>query len=177
MRRISMKGSLPMSKTSSSTKPTPTKKSDKIGFDINDIKSLMALLNESEINEIEVTEGEKSIRLRKDPTPIVSNMPANVTASQAPQPAIAPVASLPEKKIDGKTIKAPMVGTFYLSPSPDAAPFINVGDKVKKGQTLCIIEAMKTMNQIEAEENGTIVEVLIDNAHPVEYGEPLFIIK
>ena len=173
-----------MSKSATQKNSTAKKSSESFSFDMSDIENLIALLRDSGINEIELAEGERSIRLRKDPTPVVQTMvqphmapvataatPASAatTKTEAPQPQEA-------AKPVGKTLNAPMVGTFYTAPSPDANAFVSVGDKVKKGQTLCIIEAMKTMNQIEAEFDGTITEVLIEDGSPVEYGEPLFAI-
>lgn len=159
------------------TKSATSKKTEAFSFELSEIKNLIALLRDSGINEIELAEGERSIRLRKDPTPVIQG--ANVVT--APMMAVAeapkPTQAVVEAKPVSKSIKAPMVGTFYGSPSPDSAAFIRVGDKVKKGQTVCIIEAMKTMNQIEAEIDGTVTEILIENGSPVEYGEPLFAIS
>jgi len=154
------------------SKSAVSKKTEAFSFELSEIKNLIALLRDSGINEIELAEGERSIRLRKDPTPIVHG--ANVVAAPIAAVAEAPKPAAPAVKPASKTIQAPMVGTFYSAPSPDAKPFITVGDKVKKGQIVCIIEAMKTMNQIEAEIDGTITEMLIQDGSPVEYGEPLF---
>ncbi len=168
---------------SATQKTSTSKKSESFSFDMSDIENLIAMLRDSGINEIELAEGERSIRLRKDPTPVVQAMTQPTMAPVATAAAPAPTAEAPKAeaakpaetaKPAGKTLNAPMVGTFYSAPSPDADAFVSVGDKVKKGQTLCIIEAMKTMNQIEAEFDGTITEILIEDGTPVEYGEPLF---
>lgn len=168
---------------SATQKSTPSKKTaEAFSFNLSEIENLIALLRDSGINEIELAEGERSIRLRKDPIPVVQaatiggHAPAPVAAAEAPKPAAVAAVAEASKPAD-KTIDAPMVGTFYTAPSPEADAFVSVGDKVKKGQVVCIIEAMKTMNQIEAEVDGTIQEILIDNGSPVEYGEPLFVIS
>jgi len=153
-------------------------------MDLRKIKKLMELLEESGIAEIEVKEGEESIKLSR-----------NITSSAAPlqhmvqQPMMAPqqqppqAASQVESKIDDSlnqnrnTVNSPMVGTFYASASPESKPFVTVGQTVKKGDTLCILEAMKMMNQVQAESDGKILEILIDNAEPVEFDQPLFVIE
>ena len=156
-----------------------TAKKKGLQVEMDDITKLIELLKTSGINEIEVTQGETGIRLRKDPEPQISQ--ATVASAQqtaAPQ-VTQPVAEMVKDggKIDGKLMKSPMVGTYYEAPAPDASPYVQIGDKIKKGQTICIIEAMKTMNQIEAEEDGILKEVLVSNAQPVEFGEPLFVIQ
>lgn len=185
MRQMNKPATGPRQMSKSATQKTSTsKKPESFSFDMSDIENLIALLRDSGINEIELAEGERSIRLRKDPTPVVQTMtqPTMAPVAQSEAPA-APSAEAPKAeatapteaaKPAGKILNAPMVGTFYSAPSPDADAFVSVGDKVKKGQILCIIEAMKTMNQIEAEFDGTITEVLIEDGTPVEYGEPLF---
>lgn len=161
------------------SKSATSKKTEAFSFEMSDIENLITLLRDSGINEIELAEGERSIRLRKDPTPVieaaqVAAAPAPV--AEAPKPAaVTPVAEA--AKPAGKTIDAPMVGTFYAAPSPEAQAFVSVGDKVKKGQTVCIIESMKTMNQIEAEVDGTVTEICLEDGTPVEYGEPLFVLS
>ena len=153
-------------------------------MDLRKIKKLMELLEESGIAEIEVKEGEESIKLSR-----------NITSSAAPlqqmvqQPMMAPqqqatqAASQVESKKDGSsnqnrnTVNSPMVGTFYASASPESKPFVTVGQSVKKGDTLCILEAMKMMNQVQAESDGKILEILIDNAEPVEFDQPLFVVE
>ena len=153
-------------------------------MDLRKIKKLMELLEESGIAEIEVKEGEESIKLSR-----------NITSSPAPlqqmvqQPMMAPqqqatqAASQVENKKDDSsnqnrnTVNSPMVGTFYASASPESKPFVTVGQSVKKGDTLCILEAMKMMNQVQAESDGKILEILIDNAEPVEFDQPLFVVE
>ncbi|MGE0859055.1 MAG: acetyl-CoA carboxylase biotin carboxyl carrier protein [Gammaproteobacteria bacterium] len=147
-------------------------------MDIRKVKKLIELLEESGVAEIEIKEGEESVRISRGPVMAYAPMPMQAPMMAA-APAAAPAASLaavaaPEPA--GNVIKSPMVGTFYLAPSPDSAPFVKVGQSVKIGDTLCIIEAMKIMNPIEAEVAGTITAVLADNGHPVEYEQPLFVI-
>lgn len=150
-------------------------------MDIRKVKKLIELLEESGIAEIEIHEGEESVRISRQSNVIapVAMAPAPVAAppaAAAPAPAAADAApSAPE--ISGHAVKSPMVGAFYRAPSPDAKSFVEVGDQVKVGDTLCIIEAMKLLNQIEADKAGTIKAVLVENGQPVEYGEPLFIIE
>jgi acetyl-CoA carboxylase biotin carboxyl carrier protein len=144
-------------------------------MDIRKIKKLIEIIEESGIAEIEIKEGEEFVRISR-----YSAAPAPV--AYAPQPAAAPVAAAPaaapaEEVITGHIVKSPMVGTFYRSASPGAKPFTDVGQKVQVGDTLCIIEAMKILNQIEADKSGTITKILVENAEPVEYGQPLFVIE
>jgi len=152
-------------------------------MDLRKLKKLIDLVEESGIAELELTEGEEKIRIVKgggqtrEPFYMVSG-PA---PAAAPTPAVAPApaASLPPATpadSEGHIVKSPMVGTYYRCPSPGAKSFVEVGDSVKKGQTICIIEAMKLMNEIEADKDGVIKAVLVENGQPVEYGEPLFII-
>ena len=148
-------------------------------MDLRKLKKLIDLVEESGIAELEVTEGEEKVRIVKHN----AVAPQQTYALQhAPQPALAaatPVAAAvpaePEAP-NGDTMKAPMVGTFYRSASPGSEPFIEVGSTVKVGQTLCIIEAMKLLNEIESDCAGTVKAILVENGQPVEYGEPLFII-
>ena len=155
------------------------------GFDLDYLKSLVAFMKENELDEIKVSEGDNTIRLRRNleykgpaaqPMPMYQNMVLPPEATPAAAPVAQPAAPA-EEKVSGHVLKSPMVGTFYLSSSPEAASFVNIGDTVKKGQTLCIIEAMKTMNQIESDKDGVIKQVLSENAEPVEFGTPLFIIE
>ena len=151
-------------------------------MDITQIRKLMRLIQDSDVTEIEVTEGEQTVRIsRRGSAPDVHHftMPQQVApavpapaAPAAPAPAAADASSADEPH----TVTSPMVGTFYRSSSPDADPFVSEGSKVKKGDTLCIIEAMKLMNEIEAEYAGVVEKVLVDNATPVEYGHPMFVI-
>ncbi len=150
-------------------------------MDIRKVKKLIELLDESGIAEIEITEGEESVRIsRYSPSalaaPVAMAAPAPLAvAAAAPAAAPAPVpATEPEE--DGFEVAAPMVGTFYASASPGAAPYVQVGDRVNEGDTLCIIEAMKMMNQIEADTSGVIKSIRVQDAEPVEYGQTLFVI-
>ncbi|MDR3100654.1 MAG: acetyl-CoA carboxylase biotin carboxyl carrier protein [Paraburkholderia sp.] len=153
-------------------------------MDLRKLKTLIDLVSESGISELEVTEGEGKVRIVKNAPPVyvqpsaaqyaapVMGAPAAVPAhaGEAAAPAAAP--AVPQ----GHVVTSPMVGTFYRAPSPGADPFVQVGDTVKEGQTLCIIEAMKLLNEIEADAAGVIKEILADNGQAVEYGQPLFVI-
>jgi len=145
-------------------------------MDIRKIKKLIEIIEESDIAELEIKEGEESIRISR-----YSAAPAQVTYAPAPigaAPAVISAApAIQEEKITGHAVKSPMVGTFYRSASPGSKVFVEVGQSVMSGDTLCIIEAMKILNQIEADKSGTITKILVDNAEPVEYGQPLFIIE
>jgi len=157
-------------------------------MDLRKLKKLIDLVEESGVAELEVTEGEEKVRIVKGgvgreaghyvvapPAPAYPG-PAPAPAGSPPAPAVAsapaPSASAPE----GHVLKAPMVGTFYRAASPGAKAFVEIGDSVKSGQTICIIEAMKLMNEIEADKDGTIKAILAENGQPVEYGEPLIVI-
>ncbi len=151
-------------------------------MDLRKLKKLIDLVQESGIAELEITEGEEKVRIVKGGAPIAAPTPAQtiVAAPVAPAPA-APAAGpasapVPAPAEEGHAVKSPMVGTFYRTPSPDAKPFVEVGQQVKEGQTICIIEAMKLMNEIECDKSGTIKAILVENGQPVEYGQPLFII-
>jgi len=158
-------------------------------MDIRKIKKLIELLEESSLTEIEIMEGEESVRLSRvgqmhTATPV---LPANVQAaawsapppppSNAPAQAEAPAPDDTEEVPEGELLRAPMVGTFYDSPSPDAEPFVSLGQQVNQGQVVCIIEAMKMFNQIEAEVSGTVVAILVENGQPVEFDQPLFVVR
>lgn len=146
-------------------------------MDIRKIKKLIEIIEESDIAELEIKEGEESIRIsRYSAAPAVAYAPAPVAAA-APAVAAAPAAAAAEEKITGHVVKSPMVGTFYRSASPGTKVFVEVGQSVQVGDTLCIIEAMKILNQIESDKSGTVTKVLVENAEPVEYGQPLFIIE
>ena len=148
-------------------------------MDIRKIKKLIDLIEESDIAEIEISEGEESVRISRysSAAPVQYAAPA-AAVTPAPVSAAAAVPAAPvEEKVSGHVLKSPMVGTFYRSASPGSAPFVEVGQTVSAGQTLCIIEAMKILNQIEADKSGKIKQILVENAHPVEYGQPLFIIE
>lgn len=142
-------------------------------FNIDEIKELIALLEESSLSVLEVKDDDKKIRLEK--AQAVAAAPAAVTVNNAPVQA--PAAPAAEVEDNSKTITAPIVGVFYAAPSPDSDPYVQVGKKVKKGDVVCIIEAMKCMNEIQAEEDGEITAVLVTNGELVEYNQPLFAIK
>lgn len=145
-------------------------------MDIRKVKKLIELLDESGIAEIEITEGEESVRIsRYAPNAPMVPMAAPV-AIAASAPAAAAEAAPAHIEDDGYAVSAPMVGTFYSSSSPGAAPYVQVGDRVNEGDTLCIIEAMKMMNQVEADVSGVIKSIRVQNGEPVEYGETLFVI-
>jgi acetyl-CoA carboxylase biotin carboxyl carrier protein len=152
-------------------------------MDLRKLKKLIDLVQESGIAELEITEGEEKVKIVKGgagatpgPTPIAAALPeAAPAAKETARPS--PVAAQePDAAQEGQLVKAPMVGTFYRSPSPDAKPFVEVGQMVKKGDTVCIIEAMKLMNEIETDISGVVKAVLVENGQPVEYGQPLFLI-
>ncbi|AHC45110.1 acetyl-CoA carboxylase biotin carboxyl carrier protein [Achromobacter xylosoxidans] len=152
-------------------------------MDLRKLKTLIDLVAESGIAELEITEGEGKVRIVKFSQtlqPVAYHQPeAGVAvAPVAPAAPAAPAAAAAEAApvIQGHVVKAPMVGTFYRSPNPGAAPFIDVGQSVKEGDPLCIIEAMKLLNEIEADKSGVIKEILVENGEPVEYGQPLFVI-
>ena len=150
-------------------------------MDLRKLKKLIDLVQESGIAELEITEGEEKVKIVKGGHVSVSAVaPAPVApiGARAPAPAAAapaPAAEAPAGQ-EGHVVKAPMVGTFYRSPSPDAKAFVEVGQTVKEGDTICIIEAMKLMNEIEADASGTVKAILVENGQPVEYGQPLFIL-
>ena len=150
-------------------------------MDIRKVKKLIELLEESQISEIEIHEGEESVRISRQSAtapaaqhvmvpPAVMEQPVNTNVTQTQNKA----PSVPE--IAGTTTSSPMVGTFYRSPSPSDPSFVEVGQKIKPGDVLCIIEAMKMLNQIESECSGTIKQILVENGQPVEFGQPLFVI-
>ena len=147
-------------------------------MDLRKLKKLIDLVQESGIAELEITEGEEKVRISRagQPGPAYMTMPQpmqQVAAAAAPAAAPAPAVAAP---VEGHVVKSPMVGTFYRAASPGAKPFIEVGDRVNAGDTLCIIEAMKLLNEIEADQGGQVKEVYVENGQPVEYGEPLFLI-
>ncbi len=147
-------------------------------MDIRKIKKLVELLEESGIAEIEIREGEESVRISRG-VPAAAAVQAVAPPAPPVQPAPAPVDTPDEQAGDhpeGHAVTSPMVGTFYEAPAPGQKPFVQVGDSVQSGDTLCIIEAMKMLNQIEADQAGTIKAKLVDNAQPVEYGQALFVI-
>ncbi len=150
-------------------------------MDIRKIKKLIELLEESDIGEIEIKEGEESVRIsRNSPAPVMMHAPMTPAVSSAPvAPAaaahVATEAPAPVEQ-EGHAIKSPMVGTFYRSPSPDSGSFVEVGQQVKAGDVLCIVEAMKMMNQIEADKAGTVGAILVADGEPVEFDQPMIMI-
>jgi acetyl-CoA carboxylase biotin carboxyl carrier protein len=150
-------------------------------MDLRKLKKLIDLVQESGIAELEITEGEEKVKIGKGGHVSVSAVaPAPVAPIEARAPAPAAAAPAPAAEApagqEGHVVKAPMVGTFYRSPSPDAKAFVEVGQTVKEGDTICIIEAMKLMNEIEADAGGVVKAILVENGQPVEYGQPLFIL-
>jgi acetyl-CoA carboxylase biotin carboxyl carrier protein len=173
-------------------KPTPQVQPDRspdvaggTGFTLEDVKKLVALVERSDVTHIAWQKGPEKVVIRRGavaaaPAPVVAIAPSPIhppVAAVPAAPAAAPAAPKAEAKAEAKPgvmVSSPFVGTFYRAPSPDAPPFVEVGAKVKKGQTLCIVEAMKLMNEIESEVDGTVAEILVQNATPVEFGEQLF---
>ena len=157
-------------------------------MDIRKVKKLIELLEESNIDEIEIKEGEESVRISRNGAQAAANAaaatyaapqyaapPPPPAAASAPTPAAAPVAEAPASPAtSGHVVRSPMVGTFYRSPSPTSDAFVEVGSTVKVGDVICIVEAMKMMNQIEADKAGTIEAILVENGEPVEFDQPLF---
>ena len=152
-------------------------------MDIRKVKKLIELIEESGVAEIEIKEGEESVRISRQSQTSPAMMAAPAAFAPPPAPTAAPAAVMEApaaepaaEAIEGHAIKSPMVGTFYRAPSPGATAFVEVGQNVSAGDTLCIIEAMKLLNQIEADKAGTIKAILVENGQPVEYDQPLFII-
>ncbi|HKQ29092.1 MAG TPA: acetyl-CoA carboxylase biotin carboxyl carrier protein [Burkholderiales bacterium] len=148
-------------------------------MDLRKLKKLIDLVQESGISELEITEGEEKVKIVKGGAVSVSaasSAPMVAEVRQAPPAATAPPVQEAPTGQEGHVVKAPMVGTFYRSPSPDAKAFVEVGQAVKEGETICIIEAMKLMNEIEADASGLVKAILVENGQPVEYGQPLFIL-
>ncbi|WP_421132849.1 acetyl-CoA carboxylase biotin carboxyl carrier protein [Alteromonas sp. A079] len=151
-------------------------------MDIRKIKKLIELVEESGVAELEITEGEESVRIHRGPTgmqaPVNYSFAAPAAPQAAPAPAAAAATATPEPAApDGHVVKSPMVGTFYRASSPTSKAFAEVGQQVKVGDTLCIIEAMKMMNQIEADKAGVVKAILVENQDPVEFDQPMFIIE
>lgn len=156
-------------------------------MDLRKLKKLIDLVQESGIGEIEITEGEEKVRISRQlaSQPMIMAAPAMqpmmapgmMPMQQAAAPAPAPAAPEAAAQPAGHQLKSPMVGTLYRAPSPGAPPFVEVGQAVSKGQTLCIIEAMKLLNEIESDVAGTVKAILVENGQPVEYGQPLFVIE
>lgn len=150
-------------------------------MDLRKLKTLIDLVAESDIAELEVTEGESKVRILKSSAApqnqVVMMQPPAIQTQQAPSaaPSVAPVA-VPAAEPQGHIIKSPMVGTFYRSSAPGAAPYVEIGSTVKEGDTLCLVEAMKLMNEIDSDTSGVIKQILVENGQPVEFGQPLFVI-
>ena len=151
------------------------------GFQLGELRQLIRLVQRTGIGELEVASGGRSVRISATTSGVVSESPAPMLAPRAAGHAAAPAAPAPAPAVAPDAhltaITSPMVGTFYRSPAPDADPFIEVGDIIEVGQTVCIIEAMKLMNEIEAESKGRVVKVLVDNAQPVEFGQKLILLE
>jgi acetyl-CoA carboxylase biotin carboxyl carrier protein len=152
-------------------------------MDLRKLKTLIDLVSESNVSELEITEAEGKVRIVKGPVggpavlaAPVAAAPAVAAAPLAATPAAAPALAAEPAAETGHKVKSPMVGTFYSASSPEAKPFVQVGSVVKAGDTICIIEAMKILNEIEADHSGTVSKILVDNGQAVEYGQPMFII-
>ena len=147
-------------------------------MDLRKLKTLIDLVSESNVSELEITEAEGKVRIVKGGGGALQPAPAIAVAAPVPALAAAPIAPAPvsAETPAGHVVKSPMVGTFYRSASPGAKPFVEVGSQVKEGDTICIIEAMKILNEIEADKSGTITQILCENGQAVEYGQPLFLI-
>lgn len=152
-------------------------------MDLRKLKTLIDLVSESNVSELEITEAEGKVRIVKGSpagmaAPVTYAMaPAVVAPMAAPAAPVAAVEAAPAAEPAGHTVKSPMVGTFYRASSPGAKPFKDVGDTVKEGETICIVEAMKILNEIEADKSGTVTQILVQNGQAVEYGQPLFVIE
>ena len=151
-------------------------------MDLRKLKTLIDLVSESGVAELEITEGEDRVRIvnRNGAAPVKVHQPFTVAQPMpvpVPAPEVAPAPAPPAPQQTGTPLTSPMVGTFYRAPSPGADPFVKVGDTVKKGQVVCIIEAMKLLNEVAADMDGTVKEVCVENGQPVEFGQSLFIIE
>ena len=153
-------------------------------MDLRKLKTLIDLVSESNVSELEITEAEGKVRIVKS-VPMGVAQPVTYSMAPAPSGAVAPAAvpvetvpavDAPAAVPEGHTVKSPMVGTFYRAASPGAKPFVEVGDTIKEGETICIVEAMKILNEIEADKSGTVTRILVDNGQAVEYGQPLYVI-
>ena len=149
-------------------------------MDLRKLKTLIDLVSESNVSELEITEAEGKVRIVKGSVPMAQPAAAPAMAA-APAVALSPAASPAPAEVAevpaGHIVKSPMVGTFYRSSSPGAKPFVEIGSQVKEGETVCIIEAMKILNEIETDKSGTVVKILCENGQAVEYGQPLFVIE
>lgn len=154
-------------------------------MDLRKLKTLIDLVSESNVSELEITEAEGKVRIVKS-APVMAAAPVTYSMAPAPMspslaPAVevapaAPVAAAPAAPVE-HTVKSPMVGTFYRASSPGAKPFVEIGDTIKEGETICIVEAMKILNEIEADKSGTVTQILVENGQAVEYGQPMYVIE
>jgi acetyl-CoA carboxylase biotin carboxyl carrier protein len=154
-------------------------------MDLRKLKTLIDLVSESNVSELEITEAEGKVRIVKS-APVTAAAPVSYSMAPAPvTPSVVPAldavpaalaAATPAAPV-GHTVKSPMVGTFYRASSPGAKPFVEVGDTIKEGETICIVEAMKILNEIEADKSGTVTQILVENGQAVEYGQPLYVIE
>lgn len=151
-------------------------------MDLRKLKTLIDLVSESNVSELEITEAEGKVRIVKSApasaaSPVTYSMaPSPVAPPVVPAVEVAPAAAAPAQPV-GHTVKSPMVGTFYRASSPGAKAFVEIGDTIKEGETICIVEAMKILNEIEADKSGTVTQILVDNGQAVEYGQPLYVIE
>lgn len=149
-------------------------------MDLRKLKTLIDLVSESNVSELEITEAEGKVRIVKSAPVATSAMVAAAPAAVVAAPAAvvaAPVVAAEPEVVKGHVVKSPMVGTFYRSASPGAKAFVEVGSPIKEGEPICIVEAMKIMNEIEADKSGVVTQILVENGHAVEYGQPLFVIE
>jgi acetyl-CoA carboxylase biotin carboxyl carrier protein len=151
-------------------------------MDLRKLKTLIDLVSESNVSELEITEAEGKVRIVKTPPAAVVAAPAPVVAVAAPPAPVAmpPATVAPAAVVDavqGHVVKSPMVGTFYRASSPGAKPFVEVGSSIKAGEAICIVEAMKILNEIESDHSGTVTQILVENGQAVEYGQPLFVVE
>jgi acetyl-CoA carboxylase biotin carboxyl carrier protein len=176
-----------ITKTSPKKSKPSAKPTNAPGMKTSEIRDLIEFISKTGLNEVNIETSELKLHVKREPDQKILKSAAPMAPAPAPQPASAPVtapaapksAPVPEVPTGKNTleIRSPMIGTFYRTANPEAPPFVSVGDKVSKGQTLCIIEAMKLFNEIESEHSGTIVKILVDNATPVEYDQVLFVIE
>ena len=147
-------------------------------MDLKEIKAVLKLIHETDVEEIELEQDGRRIRIRRRGLPQVASLTGSPVVSASLTQVTAPVTDRPDVRVTANliTVESPMVGTFYRAPAPGADPYVRDGDKVEKGTVLCIIEAMKLMNEIEAEVSGKVHSILVENGHPVEYGQPLFLL-
>lgn len=158
-------------------RPTPSIPGPDRMIDIKHIKDLVTLMKDNDLTEVDIKDGEQGICIRRGGAVTVQAAPVQVHAPAAPQPAAAPAAQAPAPASGQVTIDSPMVGTVYLAPNPDAAPFVKIGQRVSKDTVVCLIEAMKVFNEIKAEKDGVVEQILVSNSAAIEFGQKLFAIK